>query len=490
MILLALAVVIGGGVALLYFTQPGEEAEAESSAVSSAVSETEYLLQKEDGDLKSITIKTAENTYTLEAVKPAETSSESAADVTFTIAELKDFDANTAGITTMAKSLYNIVITKTLAEAADLADFGLAGDGEAKAVLEYADGSTDTLVIGAVPGASTGRYVLKDGKVYITGSLSESLFASPYTFLPTDVIAVRTLTEQDAEGNEVEKADVITSMSLSGSNYPEQIDISFSENSLNSYKISAPMPVDASADRIAELVTALKTISVVQAVKAGYTQADLAAYGLDKPFAQVAYVMNTESHQVAVSAADAQGNRYLIADDNGVIYKIAASTVAAWAENTLMNLRSNYILLPNIKDVKTATFTTAELTVAFEAQRVLNAEKSTEDAPFYDITLTSKGAQISYENAYQPLYRSLISMSILSVDKLEYDKTTPVFTVKYEYFNGSSADEIKFYEVAGKDRYAVETNGVFTGQMRKTSLDAVIALIAPAARNETITAVE
>lgn len=496
LILLALVVVIGGGVALLYLTNPTEDAGEESSQESASVStvETQYILQKEDSDLKSITITTAENEYTLDAsmVEPEADSSASsqAASIQFSIAALKGFDANTTSITTMAKTLYNLVIAKELEDTADLAEYGLSGDGEAKAVLSYHDGSSDTLIIGSAPGASSGRYVLKDGKVYITSSLSESIFSSPYSFLPTDIISVQTLTETDEEGTETELADVITSMTLSGRNYPQEIDISYNENSLNSYKVNSPMPVDASPDRMSELTTALKTLSAVQAVKAGYTQADLAEYGLDTPFAQVEYVMNTEPHKIAVSDKDADGNRYLIADDTQIIYQLAATTVSAWAENSLMNLRSNYILLPNIKDVKAATFVTPEVTAAFEIERVKNEEKSTEDSPFYDLTITNGGQDISYEDAYQPLYKSVISMSILSVDPLTYDKTSPVLTLKYEYFNGSAADEIHFYPVDGKDRYAVETNGIYTGQMRKTSLDAVIALVAPAAQNEVVTAIE
>lgn len=499
LVLLVLVVLVGGAVAALYFYQTGTEEEAGESSAASAQAETVHILQKEDADIQSISVKTGEYAYTLEP-QPPEKSSESSESsesaqsdtpaVVFTVSGLEKYNVNTSQVTTMAKTLYNLSAAKALGTVSNLEEYGLDGDGQAKAVLTYADGTADTLIIGNVPGASTGRYVLKDGKVYVATGLSESLFAGPGSFLSTNVFTVRTLKGKDKDGNDTDLADVITSMSLSGSNYPQQIAVSYSENNLNAHKITAPMPVDASPDRMTEITTALKTITATEVVKADYALEDLTKYGLDKPFATVEYVMNTEHHKISVSAADAQGNRYMIADDNGIVYKIAAATVASWAESTLMNLRSNYVLLPNIKDVKTLSLTQTGLSVRFDAQRVLNSEKSTEDSPNYDLTVTSGGADISYENAYQPLYKSLISMSILNVDAAQYDKTTPVLTVKYEYFSGSQADELKFYAIGDQDRYAVETNGVFTGQMRKASLDAVMALIAPAAKNETITAVE
>ncbi len=59
------------------------------------------------------------------------------------------------------------------------AEFGLSGETATNVEVHYKDGSTDTYVVGSEAGESAGRYLLKDGVVYISASFSKTCWAPP-----------------------------------------------------------------------------------------------------------------------------------------------------------------------------------------------------------------------------------------------------------------------------------------------------------------------
>lgn len=490
LLLLLVVVVIGGLIAVLLYNQADEE-EAESSAASSEAAETETLLEKEDADIDTITFTSEEGSYVMKAyaeeVEASSSEDSSAAEteetIYFNIAGLEDYAVNTSTVTTAAKTLYNLAASKNLGTQENLDAYGLSGDGEGKAELTYKDGGSDTLIIGSTAGSGSGQYVLLNDTVYVVSTISTSLFASEYSFIDTAIFSVADVEETDEEGNTSTVADLITTLKFSGVNLSEPVNIVYDQSALVTYKMTSPMECDASADKISTLTETLKSLTASQVVLPGYTEDDLADYGLSEPYATVEFIMNGESHRISVSESDTDGNCYLIADDINMIYQIAWSSVSDWAELTLTNLRSSYIMLPNIQEVSKITLVQGDAETVLEVTRTKDEENSTEDSIKYILTITSGGADIDYDTVYQPFYKELISMSLLSAEKADYASDTPVLTVTYEYFEGGS-DTMTFFEITGQERYAVEVNGAFNGVLRKSTLDAVIEQIAPTAANE------
>ena len=486
-ILLLAAVAVGGGIYLLQHTDPEPEA-ASSAAPDDGSAGPEVLLEKEDADIDSISFSWDEAEYVMAAFEDKEYADETspgstAADIiSFTIEGLEEYDLVASRIKAAASSLYNIQSIKSLGAVENPADYGLDGNGRGKAEIKYKDGGSDILTIGNDASSGAGRYIMLEGDVYVVTSVSESLFVSPNSFINTALYTVADLTGEDEAGNPAVLQPELTNVVLSGSRLPEPIEIIYSPGGLISHVLTSPMVCDASADRISGLMEALMSLNAGEAVLPGYSDGDLEEYGLKEPYASVEFTMNGESHSISVSEKDLEGSCYLISDDHGVIYSVPWASVSVWADMGLMDIRSTYINLPNIQEVSRISLDNRGAETVLDISRELDEEKSTEDNPQYILTIKSGEIDVDYETVYQPFYKTLISMTILSTEPLEYDAEKPVLSYTYEYFDGGS-DTVSFFEVEGMDRYVVELNGHFNGVLRIATVDELADRIAPTGEN-------
>ena len=502
-IMVAVLVVLGGGAAALILTQPASEDDTSSSSTVSIQSDP--VIDREESEIASVLVENPQTSFTLLPLGSDTTtsseededssdseSSESEEDVEFTIDGYQGFNLKTSDVTSAAKTTVSINAMKELGEQDDLAEYGLSGETATNVEVHYKDGSTDTYVVGSEAGESAGRYLLKDGVVYISASFSEDLLGTPLDFIDTDLYTVADRVEEtvDSEGSSstTTLSDILYRIEFSGSNFSQPITIEYDDSKISSYLITSPITAESGSNTFSEILTALKSLSVSSVVATGRTQENLEQYGLAEPYAQITYDMNGEEHTVAVSAADSSGNRYLVADDNDVIYQVSNDTVTSWADATLMELRMSYVWLPNIKDVSAVTFTVADGTqYRFDVEQVLNEEDSTEDDPSYDLEITNgDGQAVDYEN-YQDLYQLVLSQSVLSTDPVEYDANSFALQVTYEYFDGSEDDVITYCQVPGQDeRYAALLNGEFNGLVRRSEISNVLEKIPMTYNNEAI----
>ena len=477
-----LIVVVAGAALALYFIKPAEEegAEDSSSEVSESVQDV-LLSEKTLIEIESVTVQNAEGTFEIVKAEDSSEVSFAAGSANFTIKDFDEEGTNIEKVTTMIGSIFSPQISKSIGEQENLKDFGLSGIGEGKVTLKYEDGTTEDFVIGTDAATGMGKYVLKNGEVHIAGGLSGNFADKAENFLLMDIISVRNReAETEEEKTQVENGetitDLITSLTISGTNFPKQISVSNTQIEYATYRISEPIKSGAASNVMEEIVTALKFVAASGVAKAHYTEEDLKEYNLEEPFAVVEYTMNTEKHTIKVSEKNEDGIRYLIADDKAHIYEVETAAVSAWAETDITTLRAAYIFLPNIMEVKKLTIKENGTETVYNNTRTENEEKSTEDSIAYNLAVKLKDADVDYDKAYQPFYRTLISLAVLSSEEIEYTSTNPVFTVTYEYFGNSDKDTISFYKLGDEDRYVAELNGEFNGIIRKTSLDDVINL--------------
>ena len=268
----------------------------------------------------------------------------------------------------------------------------------------------------------------------------------------------------------------------------QPIVIDYDESKISTYLITQPIVAESGSNTFTEIVTALKSLTVDSAVAVGRTQETLEQYGLAEPYTQIVFDMNGEDHTLAVSAADSEGNRYLIADDNDVVYQVASSTVDSWAEAELLDLRMSYVWLPNIKDVSAMILTTGDGTeYRFDVERVVNEEESTEDETEYDLVVTNgDGQSVDYEN-YQDFYQLALSQAVLSTDTVEYSQEDLTLEITYEYFDGSEADVITYCAVPDQEqRLAALLNGGYSGMVRRSEVESLIESLTQVYENQAI----
>lgn len=496
LIMLAVLVVVGGGAAALLLTMPAQEEETSSSSSTA----TETILETDAEEFSSVSVENTEDSFVIVPVEEGTTTSEessssesSSSSTTFTVEGLESFDIATSSITSGVQTLEDLQATKNLGEQENLEQFGLSGENASTITIHYKDGATQEIVVGNEAGETTGRYVLIDGVVYISSSVSNYLLGSSLSFINTSTlysVAGRTEETTDSEGSSstATLTDILYSVELGGTHLDAPITIVYDSSKISSYLITSPVYAESGSNTFTEMATALKTLSANSVAAVGRTQEVLEEYGLSEPEATIAFNMNGEEHSMAVSAKNEDGNRYLILDDIQLVYEVAADSVSTWADSDLMDMRMSFVWLPTITNVSRLTLTVdGDMVYAYDATRTVNEEKSTEDNTSYDLSIqNAAGEEITYEN-YQSFYQQLLSVAVLSTKEATYDAESPVLRVEYQYFDGSKPDVIEFCPVEGEDaRYAAVLNGGYNGLVRKTEVEALIEKLAPLDANEAL----
>ena len=473
LIMAAVLLVLGVAAAMLLLLPSGGEEETPSSAPSSQVSDvgTEALTELASEDVTAISVKNAEDSFAFV---------QEGGD--FTLQGFEDYSINSAAVTGSVQSLLSMTPSKSLGSRDDLQEFGLSGKDAVQVEISCKDGSAVKLVLGSEAGESTGRYVLKDDEVYIVPNVMEQLYGSKFGYFSTFLysIADRTQTVTDSNGSISTEtlSDILYRITLSGSNFPEEVKIEYNEDVLSMFLMTAPVRAESGTMAMEDLTAALKAPEAAEVVAAGLTEEVLEEYGLNEPFAKAEFTLNSDSHTVTVSEADLENNRYLLLDDRDVVYKVTRSTVAAWAESNVLELRMSYIWLPNIKDVQRITLTAeGDMVYRFDIERTVNEELSTETNTQYDLTIkNAAGNDVVYED-YQKFYQNLIGTAVLSIDRTEHSGDTPLLRVEYGYFVGSGKNVIEFYLIEN-DRCVALLDGEFNGVVRKSEVDKLLSRLA------------
>lgn len=471
LIMLMVLVVLGGISAWLFLVPSQEEEESSSAPSSQAVSSAagEVLTDLEAEDVTSISVKNQEDSFQFVSMEEE-----------FGLQGYEDCDLNTTMISSSVQTLLSMTASKNLGSREDLKEFGLSGESSVEVEINCKDGTEQKLTLGGKAGESAGRYVLKDGTVYIVANVSSQLYGSKYEYFSSYLysIAERTSVTTDEEGNESTETlpDILYSLKLSGKNYPEAVEIKYDESVTSGYLMTAPIKAESGSTGLTTLVEGVKAPTALGVAAVHLTEELLEEYGLLEPDATLEFTLNADTHTMSVSKADPDGNRYLLLDDRDVVYKVAGSVAESWAKVPLLKLRMSYIWLSNIKDVKQLSFTAGGKDYRFDMTRTLDEEKSTEDSPQYDLAVkNAAGKDITYDD-YRGFYQELISVAVLSTDRVEFSGE-PVFRVEYGYFDNSEENVIEFYP-AENDRCVAVLNGEFNGVVRKAEIDKLISRLA------------
>lgn len=472
-ILLAVLLVLGGAVYLLANLPTDGDGEESSQPSSSSGEERTQLFDKEDADVKSVEVKNDEDEFTIIPTLVGD-------QLSFTLEGYEDYDFNVSQVAANVRTLMGLSPLKELGSQKDLDAFGLGNSG-ARVTVNYKDGGSDQLVLGDTSPETVGKYILKDGEVYIASGVPDAFYTSKFSYFHTDIYTIADLKDvtvgEDGETTESTAVDELQFLTLSGAHFPEPISIEPSSKYLSGYGITEPITAESGNTKFSDLLTSLKTLTASSVADAGITDEKLQKYGLSEPDAKISFSLNGEEHEMAVSAKDSEGMRYMTADDTRLVYKISDSAVANWAGVGVMDLRMSYVWIANIKNVEKLTITLDGGEVrTYSMTREKNEEKSTDTNTEYDITeiIDANGNSIDYEDSYQPFYQKLIGIAVFTLDKAEYSGA-PAMKIEYEYFGGGS-DTVEYYETSG-GRYVALLNGGFNGQVRGTDFNAAVSLL-------------
>lgn len=489
-IMLLLVLVVGGAAAVLLLL-PGSGTDDADEVISSEVSESiKKIVSIADTDVERIEVNSEEMSEGKEfIIIPGETTEEG---VTYELTALEGLPMNTASITNLANGLITVDASKSIGAQEDMAAYGLTEDTAVQVKISHL-GEETVYLIGNQSPDNGGRYVkLSDSDEIYIASIPAGIHSTVNSFVELTPYTVEDVTVSDSEGNTT-TTNTFGEIKISGSNYEKPIEIRYDESASMGYSLVSPVKAEASSSKIETLLSSLKSFTASEAAEINYTDEDLKKYGLDIPSANLEFTMNGEKHTIRLGSRDESGMWYATVDDVRIIYLADSSSVSVWATANPMEMRATYIVLPNIKNVEKMVIAEGDTKLEFDITRTENEASSTETETVYDLGIKLGNGEISYEDTYQPFYKKIIELAVLSIDEVEYDKSRAAFSAEYTYFAeegtgaaGTESDRIDFYPVEGKDRYAVELNGAYNGIIKKASLDEIIALVEPLSKNEKI----
>lgn len=466
LIMLLVLLVLGGALFLLLPKDDTTDGDDVTSETSSAAAENETLIDRTSDEVSALVVENSEGGFTLVPT-----------DDGFTVEGYEDFPVSTSTARSTVDALATLQIAKNLGEREDLADFGLEGDTAVTVELQYTDGASDKLVLGNYPGETSGRYVSYNGSVYVGLGVSDLLYTDGFDYFLTTLYQINDLTEVtiDDEGNETTTTaeDVMKTFTLSGKNFAETIEIVNDESYNSRYLMTAPIMAESGVSAFTTVIEDLKALnSASSVVTAKPNDAALEQYGLKEPYAVVEFILNGEEHKVSVSAKQADGTRYLLLDDNDIVYTVYDSAVNSWAEASVMTLRQGYIRLADMTKVETLTVTQeGDMAYQFTTEREVDEDRTTDENTFYDLTIFNAGGEELDYDTYRDFYQDLLSIAVMSTDREEVSGT-PAHAIEYRYFDGT-AETVEFYTGA-EGRYVVLLNGEFNGIVRKSDVDKLL----------------
>ncbi len=340
----------------------------------------------------------------------------------------------------------------------NLADFGL--DPAALTIeCKYTNGTSCRLFVGnEVTGSPSIYYFIMEGhdEVYL-GQFDASFFQGDGYWLSEDIF-----------GDDTEEVSIGT-IKLTGSRFPEETALRphTSGDKSDPYygcKYIFTQPFTGRADDyLVTLLTDELTELVADSVLHAFpTDEEIAACGLDRPYAVVTHQRNGKEKVLRLAAKDAT-TLYAMADGVDCIFQLSADTMYMLAGLAPDQLRSPDIHVRYFDAVETIRITAGDEDYTFRLGRTPLETDNT----LYEYRAYYGDTQLTL-NHYKNLLQVFNSAAAVSYGGGR-ESDTPALTVTITYFEGFEAEQdIISYYPAGTRRYAVEINGqtgAIVGQM-------------------------
>ena len=458
-------VVLGGALAALTLT--GKDGENASSLADNSIN----LVSRQIEDIVSMKVTNEKGGYTVvpqivktESIASGASSATVTETTTYVVEELGDLPMNNASAGSVLKNGFSLVASKNVGEVANLADYGLE---KPKAVVQvnFKDGTAYNYSIGEPSAGDTSSYYMcgeNSKNVYVV-AIDDGIFNDAKDFVKKSLIS---LTSADQN-----TAPELTGLKISGARYAEPLSIG-TDADKKTYISAGSTKASVDDNQYSQLVTALSSVTADDVAFVHPDGAQLKESGLDKPSAVVEFTSDKTAYKLSAGGTK-DDQRYVMLDGIDAVFLIKADSVKAWAETGLFNLRSKFVMLPNIVDIREMQVTADGKTYSFVQERTKNKEKSTEDNEVYDYKVTCNGKEITYDPNFKKYYQNVIAVQLLE----ETDKKPegdPVLSITYKFYDTKRADTVVQYYNIGDRRCIAVADGSVNGAVTEKSVQGLL----------------
>lgn len=443
------------------------------------------LINKLPAEIQKISMKNQDGNFTFLLETSVNENGETEA-TTYTLVGYEDYDLAITNPSLLAGAVCNIDFIKV----ADLSGENAAEYGfdnpRAEATVYYTDSTYSVVRLGdEAPGGSHCYIQFGDSKTVYIAEISEvdSMLLSITDLFNTSINSDKTYISDD-------EFDKIV---LGGTHLDEEIVIEAnSDTAIDcSYILSSHsnLPVNVTAG--SEIVGAIRAITTDEVVSISPDKEQLEEYGLVNPYATVktTYVYTESTYDdegneiiddpqyfdvsLLASKPDGDGNVFLMQEEGGIVYKIAASKVP-WVTTTYDALMSEYVLKPNYAALESVVFEadgkTYEFTLSTEKTMVSDGDGSTTEV---DEPRVNLGTKVIDPDQFYILFEDLTLMERGGKDNSSATTGT-MLKVTYNYNTGRKSDTVVFYKTDNQ-KVVEQVNSLKYGYVYKSYVTALVS---------------
>jgi hypothetical protein len=229
--------------------------------------------------------------------------------------------------------------------------------------------------------------------------------------------------------------------------YTDQQETSSNRIQPNPYRIVRPIEMSLNMDRGLKNIQALFGITadrVVSTIKPG----SLEQYGLAEPYSTVMVqaALDKGGFRLLASAPDEAGNVYILRDGTQVIYEIAA-TKLPWLELSFFDFMEKLVIFPFIDRLASVELNYEGAVTAF----TLSGEGDDLQIQYGNTVLDTANFRTFYQTLIAAMYDGYYDAGIPQ-------GATPFLRITYRYRDGTSPDQVAFYQAASR-RVLTSLNG-------------------------------
>ncbi|MBE6730662.1 MAG: hypothetical protein E7564_03125 [Ruminococcaceae bacterium] len=464
-ILSAVLVVLGIVMAVLLITAPKEEATSSNSAV-----EQINLITKSDVTVTSLSIKNSLSDYTINFIE--EENDDGSITTRYEVPGYEDINFTTSNFDAAAKIMLNFNVDKELGEIENLEEFGLTSELGSTVTATYSDGSKETVIVGKAASESSGKYILYNGKVYITllNLIFSADMATQVSIPSWDISAYI-----ESDGTESYTFDHVY---LKGRNFKREIRLDYNKNTF-SYDMTAPIICSGGYSFSSDLADSLINFTAGSVVKVHPTEAEIEEYGLNDCYAELDFSLNGVAHKITLGNKIDNTKRYAFIDGNtSVVYGTYVTHTNTWAESKELDYRDTYASIVYIYDVDKFTVEAGGKTVEVDMKRTINTDRTTDTTKSYDYTCIVNGKEMPYADTTK-FYSTVIGIPLLNMTDADGDGKT-LLKITYEFYEDEKKEDLVIeYQkcISNSDRAAVYLNGDYNVSVRMNAVQDVIKAV-------------
>lgn len=448
--------------------ESSSEAEVSSSATTNISAEDLVLSSHTAEEVASINVENSTGSYVVVRTADADESSGTAAE--FGVKGLEDLPTNTALVSTLANNMAGVSASSLVLEnCTDMDKYGL-GDDAAKGKLTFDDGSTFAFRVGNSVSDGENSYFAVEGEdtVYaVKTSLVSNYKNNAESFL--SLVMLKAPAEDEYP--------IVNTLTIKREDMEKDIVLTYSQDANNentggtaaTHEMTSPIAAYLSVDRSKDIITGMFGASSNSILKIYPEKADLAEYGLDKPFCTVimdcddgnVYTLNIGSKYTETNDETGVSGSYypVMLDGVNTVYSMSADK-CKWATVEPTDLASSLVITTYVWDID-------KLSLTADGIDDMEFTVKGEDKDSASVTLNGKAVDTE---RYRQFYSFLLKTTAEGTAIDEEPVGTPEAVLYFKTKNGKKEQEISFYR---QDSYncLITVNGVSSFKCRASFID-------------------